>query len=218
MPIEVALLPMVESAYDPNAVSTRARRGCGSSCRRRGRVGLKQNFWFDSRRNVIAAHRQRAQLPARSCTAISAIGSSRSRATTGAKATSRAATASNRKAGKPADYAYLKIPDETRNYLPKLQAVKNIIARPRKVRDRLHRHPGRAVFRGDQDGPQDRRQGGDPARRDVRSTSPVSQPAAQPSGHRRRRRLHDPAADRQSRALCGEAAAHEPAARVVAGL
>ena len=42
------------------------------------------------------------------------------------------AIARNRKAGQPADYASLKMPDETRNYLPKLQAVKNIVADPAK--------------------------------------------------------------------------------------
>jgi membrane-bound lytic murein transglycosylase D len=42
------------------------------------------------------------------------------------------AVARNRKAGKPADYSHLKMPAETRNYVAKLQALKNIIAEPSK--------------------------------------------------------------------------------------
>jgi membrane-bound lytic murein transglycosylase D len=40
------------------------------------------------------------------------------------------AIARNQKLGLPTDYASLRMPDETRNYVPKLQAVKNIVARP----------------------------------------------------------------------------------------
>ena len=40
------------------------------------------------------------------------------------------AIARNQKAGLPTDYLSLKMPDETQHYVPKLQAVKNIIARP----------------------------------------------------------------------------------------
>src|SRR5262249_5682965 len=42
------------------------------------------------------------------------------------------AVARNRKAGKPTDYSSLRMPAETRNYVPKLQALKNIIAEPSK--------------------------------------------------------------------------------------
>ena len=56
------------------------------------------------------------------------------------------------------------------------------------------------------------------ARRDVGRGVPVPQSAAQPAGDRRRRRVRDPAADRQGRALCRQARAGRPAAGVVAGL
>ena len=57
MPLEIALLPMIESAFNPTALSSRARRrASGSSCPSTGKhYGLQQNFWFDSRRDVIAA-------------------------------------------------------------------------------------------------------------------------------------------------------------------
>ena len=65
----------------------------------------------------------------RCCTACSATGSWRWPRTTGARATQRA-IARNQQAGLPTDYDSLRMPDETRNYYPKLQAVKNIVANP----------------------------------------------------------------------------------------
>ncbi len=56
MPSEIALLPMVESAYNPIALSTSRASGIWQFMPSTGSLyGLKQNFWFDSRRDVIAA-------------------------------------------------------------------------------------------------------------------------------------------------------------------
>ena len=91
--------------------------------------GLKQNWWFDSRRDVLAATTRRS-ITCRSCTTSSATGSWRSRRTTGARATCGRAVARNKAKGLPTDYASLTgMPAETQNYVPKLQAVKNIVTR-----------------------------------------------------------------------------------------
>ncbi len=132
MPSEIALLPMVESAYNPIALSTSRASGIWQFMPSTGSLyGLKQNFWFDSRRDVIAAtdgalnYLQKLhgdfgdwQL------ALAAYN--------WGEGNVAKAIAINQRAGKPTDYASLKMPDETRNYLPKLQAVKNIIADPEK--------------------------------------------------------------------------------------
>ncbi len=56
MPLEIALLPMVESAYNPTAMSVSRASGIWQFMPSTGtHYGLKQNFWFDSRRDVIAA-------------------------------------------------------------------------------------------------------------------------------------------------------------------
>ena len=56
MPLEIALLPMVESAFNPNAVSVARASGIWQFMPATGtHYGLKQNFWFDSRRDVVAA-------------------------------------------------------------------------------------------------------------------------------------------------------------------
>ena len=56
MPLEIALLPMVESAFNPHAMSSARASGIWQFMPSTGtNYGLKQNFWFDSRRDVIAA-------------------------------------------------------------------------------------------------------------------------------------------------------------------
>ena len=56
MPLEIALLPMVESAYNPTAMSVSRASGIWQFMPSTGtHYGLKQNFWFDSRRDVVAA-------------------------------------------------------------------------------------------------------------------------------------------------------------------
>ena len=56
MPLEIALLPIVESAFNPNALSTSRASGIWQFMPATGKVfGLKQNWWFDSRRDVVAA-------------------------------------------------------------------------------------------------------------------------------------------------------------------
>ncbi len=132
MPSEIALLPMVESAYNPVALSTSRASGIWQFMPSTGNhYGLRQNFWFDSRRDVIAAtdgaldYLQKLHGDFDNWQLALA-------AYNWGEGNVAKAIAKNRKAGKPADYANLKMPDETRNYLPKLQAVKNIVADPEK--------------------------------------------------------------------------------------
>jgi peptidoglycan lytic transglycosylase D len=132
LPTELALLPMVESAFNPMARSPKHASGLWQFVPGTGkRFDLKQNSWYDGRRDIVdstdaaldyltALHRRYGdwQLVLASYN-------------WGENAVARA-VARNRKAGKPTDYSSLKMPAETRNYLPKLQALKNIIADPAK--------------------------------------------------------------------------------------
>jgi peptidoglycan lytic transglycosylase D len=132
LPTELVLLPMVESAFNPMARSPKHASGIWQFVPGTGkRFDLKQNSWYDGRRDIVdstdaaldyltALHRRYGdwQLVLASYN-------------WGENAVARA-VARNRKAGKPTDYASLKMPAETRNYVPKLQALKNIIADPAK--------------------------------------------------------------------------------------
>ena len=132
MPTEVALLPMIESAYNPNAMSTSRASGIWQFIPSTGTLyGLKQNFWFDSRRDVIAGTEGALTYLMKLHGDFGDWQLALAAYNWGEGNVGRA-IAKNQKAGKPADYASLKMPDETRNYLPKLQAVKNIISDPAK--------------------------------------------------------------------------------------
>jgi membrane-bound lytic murein transglycosylase D len=130
MPTEIALLPMIESAYNPSAYSHMRAAGMWQFIPSTGRkYGLQQTWWYDGRRDVLAATRAALDylqflhdsfgdwelaLAAYNC----------------GEGNVQRAIERNRRKHKPTNYVSLKLPKETRNYLPKLQAVKNIIADP----------------------------------------------------------------------------------------
>ena len=132
LPTELALLPMVESAFNPMARSPRHATGIWQFVPGTGkRFDLKQNSWYDGRRDIVdstdAALDYLTALHDKYGDWQLALASYN----WGENAVARA-IARNRKAGKNTDYSSLKMPVETRNYLPKLQALKNIIAEPSK--------------------------------------------------------------------------------------
>ena len=130
MPLEIALLPMVESAFNPVAMSTSRASGIWQFMPSTGtHYGLKQNFWFDSRRDVIAATDGALNYLQKLYAQFNDWQLALAAYNWGEGNVARAIER-NLKAGKPADYASLGMPDETRNYLPKLQAVKNLVRDP----------------------------------------------------------------------------------------
>jgi membrane-bound lytic murein transglycosylase D len=130
MPAEIALLPMIESAYNPVAMSSARASGIWQFTPRTGKdYGLKQNFWYDSRRDVIAATDGALTYLQKLYDQFGDWQLALAAYNWGEGNVARAIER-NEKAGKPTDYASLSMPEETRNYLPKLQAVKNIIADP----------------------------------------------------------------------------------------
>ena len=132
MPLEVALLPMVESAFNPNAVSVARAAGMWQFMPSTGtHYGLQQNFWFDSRRDVVAATDSALTYLQKLYGDFNDWQLALAGYNWGEGNVARA-VAANQKRGVPADYANLKMPDETRNYLPKLQALKNIVREPEK--------------------------------------------------------------------------------------
>ena len=133
MPLEIALLPMVESAFNPIAMSTRRASGIWQFMPSTGKhYGLKQNFWFDSRRDVVAATDKRAQLPAEAPRRFRRLAARARRLQLGRRQRRRGPSRRTRSAGCRPTTRACKMPDETRNYLPKLQALKNIVRDPEK--------------------------------------------------------------------------------------
>jgi membrane-bound lytic murein transglycosylase D len=132
LPTELALLPFVESAYNPTAYSRAHASGLWQFIPSTGKhYNLEQDWWRDQRRDPIAS--TNAALDYLSYLydfqgdwylALASYN--------WGEGSVKRAMEKNAKTGLDADYAALNMPDETRNYVPKLQAIKNIIANPKK--------------------------------------------------------------------------------------
>ncbi len=131
MPTEIALLPMVESAFNPTALSSARAAGIWQFIPSTGNVfGLRQNFWFDSRRDVLAATTSALDYLEKLHAQFGDWQLALAAYNWGEGNVARA-IARNKAKGLPTDYASLtKVPIETRNYVPKLQAIKNIVRDP----------------------------------------------------------------------------------------
>jgi membrane-bound lytic murein transglycosylase D len=130
MPMEVALLPMIESAYNPAAYSRARAVGIWQFMPATGkRYGLQQNWWYDGRRDVLAATRAALDYLEKLHEEFDDWQLALAAYNWGENGVSRAISR-NRTKRKPTGYENLRMPRETRNYLPKLQAVRNIITNP----------------------------------------------------------------------------------------
>ncbi|MFT4172099.1 MAG: transglycosylase SLT domain-containing protein [Rhodocyclaceae bacterium] len=130
MPTELALLPMVESAYNPMAQSPAKAVGLWQFIPSTGKdFNLQQNWWVDERRDIVASTNAALQYLQATYEMHGDWQLALASYNWGENAVARAIE-KNKTAGKPTDYDSLSMPQETRNYVPKLQALKNIIAHP----------------------------------------------------------------------------------------
>jgi len=130
MPTELALLPMVESSFNPNAYSPAHAAGLWQFIPATGkRFNLEQNWWRDERRDIVASTGAALDY----LQAIYEMHGDWHLALAsynwGEGAVKRAIV-KNESRGLPADYPNLTMPNETRHYVPKLQALKNILGNP----------------------------------------------------------------------------------------
>ena len=132
MPTEIALLPMIESAYNPQAYSRSKASGIWQFIPSTGKhFGLQQNWWIDNRRNVIVAT-DAALTYLQKLHGMFGSWDLALAAYNAGEGTVGRAIERNRRLGLGTDYESLNLPPETRNYVPKLQAVKNIMTNPGK--------------------------------------------------------------------------------------
>lgn len=130
MPTEIALLPMIESAYNPQANSTSNASGIWQFIPSTGKhFGLKQNWWVDNRRNVTFATDAALAYLQKLYNMFGAWDLALAAYNAGEGTVGRAIER-NRKLGLPIDYESIDLPAETRNYVPKLQAIKNLMTNP----------------------------------------------------------------------------------------
>lgn len=146
MPTEIALLPMIESAFNPKAYSTSHASGIWQFIPSTGKdFGLEQNFWYDGRRDITAATDAALDYLQKLHNMFGSWELALAAYNWGEGSVQRA-IAKNKKEGLPTDYLSLRMPAETRNYVPKLMAVKQIIMDPAANDIELASIPNRPYF------------------------------------------------------------------------
>ncbi|MEY3611161.1 MAG: Membrane-bound lytic murein transglycosylase precursor [Pseudomonadota bacterium] len=130
MPTELALLPFIESAFNPQAVSSAKAAGMWQFMPATGKFfDLKQNLFRDERRDVLESTRAALDYLQKLYTLFGDWHLALAAYNWGEGSVGRA-LARNKAQGLPQTYSDLRMPNETRYYVPKLQAVKNIVAQP----------------------------------------------------------------------------------------
>jgi membrane-bound lytic murein transglycosylase D len=131
LPTELALLPVIESAFDPFARSPSGAAGIWQFMPATAdEVGLRRDWWFDGRRDIVAATEAaldylsalRQRYDGDWLLALAAYNAGSARV--------NRAIRTNRSQGRPADFWHLPLPDETRNYVPKLIALRAVLTNP----------------------------------------------------------------------------------------
>ena len=131
LPSEIALLPIVESAFQPFAYSHGRAAGIWQFIPSTGRrFGLKQNWWYDGRRDVLASTRAAIELLDELNRQFDGDWLLALAAYNSGPGNVRKAVRNNRRRGRPTDFWHLRLPPETRAYVPKLLALKKLIAEP----------------------------------------------------------------------------------------
>jgi len=131
MPGEIALLPIVESAFKPFAYSHGRAAGIWQFIPSTGRrYGLKQNWWYDGRRDVYASTKAALSYLQRLNKIFNGDWMLALAAYNSGEGTVLKSIRRNKKQGKPTHFWALNLPKETRHYVPRLLAISKIVADP----------------------------------------------------------------------------------------
>lgn len=142
MPMEIALLPMIESAFNPQANSPMKASGIWQFMPATGKVyGLQQNAWYDGRRDILQATNAALDYLQKLYGMFGDWELALAAYNCGEGCVGRAQTR-----GAGSSYAAIKLPNETRNYVPKLIAVRNIIQDPQRFGVNLASLPDEPYF------------------------------------------------------------------------
>jgi membrane-bound lytic murein transglycosylase D len=133
MPMEIALLPAIESAYKPYAYSRAKAAGLWQFIAPTGRLyGLNMNWWTDERRDVMASTRAALDYLEKLNKDFNGDWHLALAAYNAGEGKIGRMMEYNRRLNKPTEYQHLKLKAETVNYVPKLIAMANIVANPEK--------------------------------------------------------------------------------------
>lgn len=129
LPMELALLPVVESAYDPFAYSHGKASGLWQFIPSTGKLyGLKIDYWYDGRRNVVEATDAALNYLTDSHKSLNSDWMLALAAYNSGEGNVRYSMRKNTRAGKPIDFFSLNLFRETQAYVPRLLAISELIA------------------------------------------------------------------------------------------
>jgi membrane-bound lytic murein transglycosylase D len=132
MPSEIALLPIVESAYDPFAYSHARASGVWQFIASTARImGLRLDWWYDGRRDILASTDASLELLQRLHDNLNNDWLLALAAYNSGEGNVRKAIAKNKRRGKPTDFWHLDLPKETKAYVPKLIALTRLYNDPK---------------------------------------------------------------------------------------
>jgi len=147
MPMEIALLPAIESAYQPHAYSRARAVGLWQFIPSTGRLyGLESNWWYDGRRDVMASTRAALDYLEKLSRDFNGDWQLALAAYNCGEGRVGRAIKTNERKGLPTNYEDLPLPLETRHYVPKLMAMVNIVRAPEKYGLELREIPNRPYF------------------------------------------------------------------------
>ena len=147
LPMELALLPMVESTMNPFATSSERAAGLWQIMPATGKyLGLEQDWWYDGRRDLRDSTRValdylealHAEFDQDWMLALAAYNTGKGRVARARK--------KNAERGRPTDYWSLELPRETRKYVPRLIALTQIIAYPNAFDVDIPKVPNKPAF------------------------------------------------------------------------
>ena len=146
MPMEIALLPIVESAFDPEAYSPQHASGLWQLIPSTGKAfGLEQNWWYDERRDVVAATRAALDYLEKLYKMFGDWKLTLAAYNWG-EGSLKKTLDENHNGNRRIHFLDLQLPEETRNLVAKLIAVRNIIANPERFGIKLKPLPNRPYF------------------------------------------------------------------------
>lgn len=139
IPTEIALLPIVESGFDPFGYSHGRASGPWQFIPSTGQMyGLDQNWWYDGRRDIVSSTQAAIAYLTRLNKLFDGNWLQALAAYNSGEGTVLRAIRKNKRAGKPTDFWSLDLPNETRAYVPKLLALAKIIKDPAKYHYKTH--------------------------------------------------------------------------------
>ncbi len=133
LPLEIVLLPAVESAFKPRAVSRSKAAGLWQFIPSTGKsFGLKQDWWYDGRSDALRATSAALDYLEQLNSMFDGDWWLTLAAYNAGPGTIKRALKSNKRQGKPQEFEHLKLRSETRRYIPKLVALREIVKSPAK--------------------------------------------------------------------------------------